>query len=99
MLEALEAGTDGVVLHTQEPAQASLSCHVSYTNNALCAFGQPQHLCGLCKMYLSLPVSCSPVTENQDILSPCLTTDVEARCVSAGEGIGNMGTAAAKQQN
>ncbi len=29
MLEALEAGTDGVVLHTQEPAQASLSCHVS----------------------------------------------------------------------
>ena len=23
MLEALEAGTDGVVLHTQEPAQAS----------------------------------------------------------------------------
>lgn len=26
MLEALEAGTDGVVLHTQEPAQARLPC-------------------------------------------------------------------------
>lgn len=30
MLEALEAGTDGVVLKTQDPAQASLKLKLSF---------------------------------------------------------------------
>ena len=50
MLGALEAGTDGVVLHTQEPAQASWSCYASYTKNYLCSLKCPRYLCGLCGM-------------------------------------------------
>ena len=43
MLEALEAGTDGVVLHTQEPAQAS-SLHQLH-RSTIYGFSQlPPHL-------------------------------------------------------